>query len=100
MISASTSAVSSALRSLPEASASIARVRIGLGISLTLEEVGEQLLALVGEHRLGVELHALGGQLAMAQAHQHAAAARGLLQAVRQLGVDHERVVAPHRQRR
>ena len=35
MISASTSAVSSVLRSRPEARASIARVRIGLGISLT-----------------------------------------------------------------
>ena len=42
-------------------------------------------MPLLGEHRLGVELHALGGQLAVAQAHQHAAAARGLLEAVGQL---------------
>ncbi len=100
MISASTSAVSSALRSRPEASASIARVRITLGISVDLQEVGKQLAALLGEHRLGMELHALGRQLAVAQPHQHVLAARGLLQAVGQLGVDHERVVAPHRQGR
>ena len=47
-----------------------------------------------------MELHALGRQLAMAQAHHHAAAARGLLQAGGQLRVDDQRVVAPHRQRR
>ena len=33
-------------------------------------------------------------------AHQHAAAARGLLQAVGQLGIDDQRVIAPDRQRR
>ena len=38
------------------------------------EEVAQQLPALGGEHGLGVELHPLGRQLAVAQAHQHAAA--------------------------
>src|SRR5271168_5430199 len=65
-----------------------------------LEEVAQQLVALVGEHRLGMELHALGRQLAMAQPHQHAAATRGLLQTVGQLRVDDERVIAADRQRR
>ena len=60
-----------------------------------LEEVGEQLVALLGEHRLGVELDALGGQLAVAQRHQHAAAARRLLQAAGQLVADDQGVVAP-----
>src|SRR5580704_6616338 len=103
MISASTSAVSCALRSRREAIASIAAVRISLGMSLacsTLEEVAQQLLALLGQHRLRMELDSLRWQLAVAQAHQHAVSARGLLQAVGQLRVDHERVVAPHRQGR
>ena len=48
-----------------------------------------------GQDRLRMELHALDGQLAVADAHQHAAAAGGHHEAVRQplLG-DHERVVA------
>src|SRR5580693_275086 len=100
MISASTSALSSVLRSRREASASIARVRIWLGMSDSSEEVGEQLLALFGEHRLGVELHALGRQLSVAQRHQHTAAVRGRLQAVGQALVDDQRVVATHCQRR
>ena len=33
------------------------------------EEVGQQLVALLGEDRLGVELHPFGGQLAMADRH-------------------------------
>ena len=47
------------------------------------EEVREQSLAVRGQHRLGVELDALGRQLAVADAHQHAAAAGGRLELVR-----------------
>src|SRR3954447_10018155 len=97
MISASTAAVSAADRSRRDVSASIARVRTGLGID---EEVLQQLLAMRGEHGLGVELDAEGGQLAVAHGHQHAAAVGGGLQAVGQVGIDHERVVAPDDQRR
>ena len=39
------------------------------------EEVSQQLLALRGQHRLGVELDALGGQLAVADAHHDVAEA-------------------------
>ncbi len=104
MISASTSAVCSALRSWPRGERVDRRGRVTLAAvaasASALEEVREQLPALLGEDRLGVELDALGRQLAVAQPHQHAAAARGLLQAVGQLRVDHQRVVAPDRQRR
>jgi 2,4-dienoyl-CoA reductase-like NADH-dependent reductase (Old Yellow Enzyme family) len=65
-----------------------------------VKEVLEQVLAVVGQHRLGVELDALGRQAAMADAHEHAAAAGGGLEDVGQrLGVDHERVVAPDGER-
>src|SRR5271165_5982358 len=120
MISESTSEVRCALRSRPEASSSIAPVRISLGIARPFsrlpaardgplgsgghpaggEEVAEQLAALFGEHGLGVELHPLGGQHAVAQAHQDPSTASGLLQAVRKVPADHQRVVAGHRQRR
>src|SRR5438105_5644809 len=46
-----------------------------------------------------MELDALGGQITMADAHQHAVTARGLLQARGQLRVDDERVIAPDGQR-
>src|SRR5919197_4446649 len=95
MISASTSAVCSVVRSRRAASASIAFVITGLG-----KEVLQQALAVGGEHRLGVELDAVGGKLAVAHRHQHAAAVRGRLQLVRQVLVDHERVVAPDDERR
>ena len=73
MISASTSCACSALRSVPEATASMARVRTSFGISdrfarraaspsAALQEVGEDALARSGQHRLGVELHALRRQ--------------------------------------
>src|SRR3954447_25121356 len=92
MIRRSTAAAPSADRSSPDASASIAAVSVGSG---NAEEVREQLLAGIGQHRLRVELDALGRQLAMADAHQHAAAARGRLEAVGQaLRLDDQRVVA------
>ena len=68
-----------ACRSRREASVSIALVSTGLGTSSRSRKLREQLAALFGEHRLGVELDALGRQLAVAQRHQHAAAARALL---------------------
>src|SRR5436190_1553861 len=91
MISASTADASSWARSWPDASASMARVRTSL-----LKEVLQQHLAVVREHRLGVELDALGRQLAVADGHHHAAAAGRHLEAPGDaLGVDHERVIAP-----
>ena len=97
MISASTSAACSALRSPPRGELVDRAGEDRVGHQPRPRKLRQQLLALVGEHRLGVELHALGRQLAVAQSHQHAAAARGLLQAVGQLGVDHQRVVAARR---
>src|SRR4051795_108355 len=87
MISASTAAVCSALRSWRDASASIALVMTGLGIG---EEVAQQVLAVRREDGLGVELHAGRGQVAVAHGHQHAAAVRGGLQAVGQILVHDE----------
>src|SRR5262245_27638966 len=79
MITRRTSPVCSIERSWPDASASIALVRVGSG-----NEVLEQLLAGVGQHRLRVELHALRRQLPVADGHQDAAAVGGGLEAVRQ----------------
>src|SRR4051794_18573324 len=95
MISASTSAVCSVVRSRRPASASIAFVMTGLG-----KEVLQQPLAVGRENGLGMELDAEGRQLAVAHRHQHAAAARRGDQLVRELVVDHERVVAPDDERR
>ena len=91
-----------------EASASIARVRIGLGTSrlpapmsgVGVEEVAEQLHAAVGEHGLRVELHTLSRQLGDGAAPiTHAVAASGLFKAVGQMAIDHERVIAPDGER-
>src|SRR3954447_14764455 len=95
MISASTPAACSTERSWRADSRSIASVRTGLGI----QEALQQRLAVGREHRLGVELHAVGGELAVAHRHQDAAAPRGRLEVARQLGVDHQRAVAPDCQR-
>src|SRR5436305_34248 len=62
MIRRSTAAASSADRSRPDANASIAAVSAGSGTRV--QEIGQQLLALVGQHGFGMELHALGCQLA------------------------------------
>ena len=70
MISASTAAACSCVRSLAGGQ------RVDGAGEVASQEVLEQGLARVGEHRLGVELHALGGQLAMADRHHDAAAAR------------------------
>jgi hypothetical protein len=55
MISVRTREASEASRSAPSETRSIASVRTLFGI----EEVAEQFFAVRGEHRLGVELHAL-----------------------------------------
>src|SRR2546423_3091254 len=95
MTSWRTREASSADRSSPAASRSIASVRIGLGI----EEVPQELLAMVGEHRLGVELHTLGRQLPVPQAHDGLAGARRDLELVGQGRVDDQRVVAAGHER-
>ena len=71
MISASTAASLLRVRSSREASASIASVRTGFGTGSS--PAGR--LPVRRQHRLGMELDALRGQLAVADAHDHAAAA-------------------------
>src|SRR5436305_1540234 len=95
MISRSTAAASSEDRSNPDATRSIASVRSWLG-----KEVLQELFALAGEDRLGVELDALGGQLAMPEAHDRGAVHRRALEAVGQVRVDHQGVVAAGQDRR
>ncbi len=56
-----------------------AKVRKGMrkrDHALLPQEVGDELLAVVGEDGLGVELHAFNGQRAVAQAHDGAMAGR------------------------
>src|SRR3954453_10172497 len=89
--SRSTRAAESAVRSSPSARRSIASVRGGLGI----QEVAEQALAVLGQDRLRVELHALGGQVAVAERHHRAIRLRRALEAVGQARAHHQRVVAP-----
>src|SRR3954449_2415669 len=103
MMTRRTSAASSPLRSRPAASASMACVRIGSGIRKPggAHEVAQQGAALVGEDRLGVELHALGGQLAVADGHDDpSAAGTDLERAGQRLLLHDERVIPAHGQRR
>src|SRR4051794_12134529 len=97
MIWRSTAAASAADRSSPEATRSMASVRTGLGIRG--EEILEQGLAIGGEHRLGVKLDALGGQLAVTDGHDRVAVPGGSLEAVGKVGVHDQRVVAPGHER-
>src|SRR5215210_3297712 len=97
MISASTAEVSSTDRSSRDMSRSIAPVMTGLGIG---EEVLEQPLPVRREHGLRVELDPFRGQLAVAHRHQDAAAVGGRLQAVGEVRIDDERVVAADHERR
>src|SRR5690606_3620943 len=66
-----------------------------------LQEIAQQRVAVLGEDRFGVELHALDAQLAMAQAHDLAVVGpRGDLEAVGQrLALDRQRVVADRGER-
>src|SRR3954471_6662323 len=95
MITRRTSPARSIDRSWPDASASIALVRVASG-----NEVCEQLLPGVGQHRLGMELDALGRQLPVADRHEDAATMGRGLEAVRQrVLADDERVVTAHDER-
>src|SRR3954465_14944041 len=82
MTSRSTAAASSADRSEPDATRSIASVRTGLG-----KEVAEQRLAVRRQHRLGMELDALARQLAVTDRHHGVARPRRHLKRGRQLRV-------------
>src|SRR3954467_8490976 len=92
--SRSTAAASSADRSEPDATRSIASVRTGLG-----KEVAEQRLAVRGQHRLGMELHALARELAVADAHHGVIRAGGYFELRRQVRIHDERVVAAGHER-
>src|SRR3954451_13721177 len=92
--SRSTAAASSADRSEPDATRSIASVRTGLG-----KEVAEQRLAVRRQHRLGMELDALARQLAVTDRHHGVARPRRHLKRGRQLRVHDERVVAAGHER-
>src|ERR1044072_3467662 len=96
MISARTASAWSAVRWSPAQTASIALVTtsFGIGLGILAEEVLQQVLALRGEDGLGVELDALGGQLAVTDAHHHVAEAGAELELVGQVGVGDERVIA------
>src|SRR4051794_26866799 len=96
MISASTAAVCSALRSWRWASASSAAVRIGLGIG---QEVAQQVLAVRRQDGLGMELDADRGERPVAHGHQDAAAVRGGFELVRKGLVHDQRVIARDGQR-
>ena len=92
--------VSSAVRASLRQRRSIVSVRIGLAAFRSAQEVAQYGHTLAGEHRLGVELHALGRQLAVADGHHRVAVGGRALELGRQVGVDHQRVVAPGRERR
>ena len=72
-----------------------------VGVAAGHQPVGEQSVTTLGEHRLGVELHALERQVAVAQRHDHAARRTcGDLELVGQRAVAHrQRVIARRRER-
>src|SRR5436305_8378474 len=102
MISLSTAEAWSAVRWSPAQTASIARLTTSLGIGVRLlrcaafdgYEVGQQVLSLGGEDRLGVELDPLDGQLAMSRTHHHVAEASRQLELFGEIGISDERVIA------
>src|SRR5207253_5216310 len=94
MISLRTAEAWSAVRWSPPQTASIARLTTSLSIGGLRDEVGQQVFALGGEDRLGVELNPLHRELAMARSHNDVADALGQLQLGRKVGVGDERVVA------
>src|SRR5919109_399756 len=123
MTSSRTAEAWSAVRWVPEQTASIARVRMSLGIrpwngargrrgalplvpcplsavcSFVGEEVAQYVPPLGGEHRLGMELDALRAQLTMPHPHHHVTEARGQLELRRKVGIGDERVIAAGSQR-
>src|SRR3954453_8011776 len=95
MISLSTADAWSAVRWSPAQTASIARLTTSLGIGFSLaDEVGEQVLALRGEDRLGGKLDPLHRQRLVARAHHDLSEAGGQLKLLGKVGVGDERVVA------
>src|SRR5581483_9401299 len=118
MISSRTAEAWSAVRCAPEHTSSIARVRMSFGATCRrqyaaaastrqqargglrgarraeVQEVPQHVLPARGQDRLGVELDALGRQLAVAHAHDDVAQARGQRELGRQLRVRDQRVVA------
>src|SRR4051794_26814893 len=100
MISARTAAAWSAVRWSPEQTASIARVMTSFGaidapFSRLAQEISKQLFPLRCQHRLGVELDALGGKLAVAGSHDHVSEAGADLELVgNRARIGHQRVVA------
>src|SRR5580692_3809875 len=96
MISLRTVEAWSEVRFSPAQTASIARLTTSLGnrARLLLQEVLQQVFAVRGEHRLGVELDALGGQLHMPRAHHDAAEVGGQFELVGEVGVGDQRVIA------
>src|SRR5947209_4486412 len=71
------------------------------GLPAEVQEVGEQPWARAGEHRLGVELHAPVGELAVAQAHEGVVVRPGQRLQLRRQGalLDLQAVVAGGRKR-
>src|ERR671910_920950 len=92
MISSSTAEAWSAVRWVPSHTASIARVRMSLGIGLR-EEVPQQLLAVRGEHRLGMELDALGRERSVSDSHHDVVGPGRLLELVGQVRIRDQRVI-------
>src|SRR5215211_5915845 len=123
MISSSTAEAWSAVRCVPEQTASMARLRTSLGITSQTatrgqqhsrpaarcrlsavssrggQEVTKYVLTARREHRLGVELEPLRRQLPMADAHDDLAQGRAELELPRELWVDDEGVIAPRPKR-
>ncbi len=79
-------ASASRLRSWPPASGVDRGGQHARGHRVALQEVRQQLPAVVGQHRLRVELDALGGQRAVADGHHDVVAGRAALQHGGQLG--------------
>src|SRR4051794_19199452 len=100
MISARTAAAWSAVRWSPEQTASIARVMTSFGaidapFSRLGQEISKQLFPLRCQHRLGVELDALGGKVAGGGSHDHVSEAGAELEVVgNRARIGHQRVVA------
>src|SRR6185312_1139020 len=88
--------------SIVRCSASCTLMVIGPGPSVQREEVRAQCLAVLGQERLGVELHALDGEAAVAHAHDLAVggARRDLEVDGHARALDRERMVAGRRERR
>src|SRR4029453_5120041 len=70
----------------------VIRVRGVGGSVIWIEEMAQEALPRLREHRLWMELHSLGRKLAVANPHHHLPRGRRPLEPVRQLRIDDERV--------